>query len=48
MQGSKLSKLGGYILATRGKIIDVAQWKNMDPKFKLMCQKKRFCLQSYY
>ena len=32
MQGSKLSKLGGCILATRGKI-DVAKWKNMDPEF---------------
>ena len=32
MQGSKLSKLGGRILATRGKIED-AKWKNMDPGF---------------
>ena len=42
MQDSKLSKLGGCILATRGKI-DVAKSKNMDPKFQLMFQKKRFC-----
>lgn len=43
MQGSKLSKLGVCILATRGKI-EVAKWKNMDPEFQLIpvCPKKRF------